>query len=414
MPHAAPTHLTRSSDMSLSGLEVYRVGGAVRDARLGWPWHECDYVVVGATVEEMQSRGFRPVGRDFPVFLHPKSQEEYALARTERKSGHGYVGFSVHASPDVTLEDDLIRRDLTINAMAEPLDSTPGEGELIDPYGGQKDLEARLLRHVSTAFSEDPLRVLRVARFLARYQGLGFSVADETRELMLGMVESGEVSHLVAERVWKETEKALGEASPEAYFQLLDSLGALAILMPALARDDAALTSALARLDRLPRLLVDEAEMVCWRMARLIEHLSREEIDVLAQDLRLPSGVRDAAQQARLCRELGEASRREGGVDAADLKAWLDGVDAWRRGERQGVLIALLAVEDRGLARLGNAVWQAATAVSPQALVAQGLKGAEIGKAMAERRQQAVEQALSEWRATPEVHAPHCGCGHGH
>lgn len=414
MTRSAPHRLDASSDRLLQGLEVYRVGGAVRDARLGWPWNECDFVVVGATVEDMQARGFRPVGRDFPVFLHPQTQEEYALARTERKSGHGYVGFTVHASPDVTLEEDLVRRDLTINAMAEPLDSPPGEGELVDPYGGLADLEARLLRHVSDAFSEDPLRVLRVARFLARYQGLGFTVAEETRALMQGMVESGEVSHLVAERVWKETEKALGEASPEAYFQLLDELGALSVLMPALAREARALESALERLDRLPRQLVDEAEMVCWRMARLVEHLSREEIDTLAQELRLPSAVRDAAQQARLCRELNDASHREGGVQAEDLKVWLDGVDAWRRGERQSVLVALLAVEDKGLARLGNAAWQAATAVSPQSLVAQGLKGAEIGRAMGEQRQQAIAEALREWRATPEVHAPHCGCGHAH
>ncbi|MGS0468390.1 hypothetical protein ACU8V3_15650 [Cobetia marina] len=184
--------------------------------------------------------------------------------------------------------------------------------------------------------------------------------------------------------------------------------------MPALAREARALESALERLDRLPRQLVDEAEMVCWRMARLVEHLSREEIDTLAQELRLPSAVRDAAQQARLCRELNDASHREGGVQAEDLKVWLDGVDAWRRGERQSVLVALLAVEDKGLARLGNAAWQAATAVSPQSLVAQGLKGAEIGRAMGEQRQQAIAEALDEWRATPEVHAPHCGCGHAH
>mgnify|MGYP003124791059 CR=1 FL=1 len=151
--------------------------------------------------------------------------------------------------------------------MAEPLDSTPGQGEVIDPYGGMADLEARVLRHVSSAFSEDPLRVLRVARFLARYQGLGFTVAEETRQMMVAMVESGEVSHLV-KRVWKETEKALGEASPEAYFQLLDELGALTVLMPPLTRDAAQLTAALARLDRLPRQLVDEAEMVCWRASR--------------------------------------------------------------------------------------------------------------------------------------------------
>ncbi len=211
----------------------------MRDARLGWPVTDVDWVVVGATPEAMRQRGFKPVGRDFPVFLHPESHEEFALARTERKSGHGYTGFEIHASPSVTLEEDLARRDLTINAMAE----TPS-GELVDPFGGRDDLEARVLRHVSPAFIEDPLRVLRVARFLARYAGLGFVIADETLALMHRLVASGEIAHLVAERVWAETEKALGEPWPDVYFQTLDDCGALAVLMPELVADDAQLDDA--------------------------------------------------------------------------------------------------------------------------------------------------------------------------
>ncbi|WP_455565519.1 polynucleotide adenylyltransferase [Modicisalibacter luteus] len=235
------------NDPYLAGLQVYRVGGAVRDARLGWPVVDQDWVVVGTTPEEMRRRGFRPVGRDFPVFLHPETHEEYALARTERKQGHGYTGFVVHASPEVTLEEDLARRDLTINAMAE----TP-EGTLVDPFHGQRDLEARRLCHVSPAFVEDPLRVLRTARFLARYQGLGFYIADDTLALMKRLADSGEIAHLVAERVWQETEKALGEPCPQGYFQSLQACHALGELMPELAADNVALSQALARLDQLP------------------------------------------------------------------------------------------------------------------------------------------------------------------
>ena len=183
-------------DALTQGLDVYRVGGAVRDALLGWPVVDHDWVVVGATPEAMRQRGFKPVGRDFPVFLHPHTAEEYALARTERKSGHGYSGFEVYASPDVTLEEDLSRRDLTINAIAQG----PG-GQLTDPFHGQQDIEQRLLRHVSPAFSEDPLRVLRTARFLARYAHLGFTIAPDTHTLMREVSQSGELGHLAAERV---------------------------------------------------------------------------------------------------------------------------------------------------------------------------------------------------------------------
>jgi tRNA nucleotidyltransferase (CCA-adding enzyme) len=208
-------------------MEIYLVGGAVRDALLGYPVVERDWVVVGARPQELTAAGYRQVGKDFPVFLHPDSGEEYALARTERKSGHGYTGFAVQFDPDVTLEEDLLRRDLTINAMAQ----TPA-GEIIDPYGGQADLQARLLRHVSPAFVEDPLRVLRVARFAARYAHLGFRVAAETRALMADIVRQGELAHLPAERVWVEMERALGERDPAVFIEVLRDCGALAALLP--------------------------------------------------------------------------------------------------------------------------------------------------------------------------------------
>ena len=208
-------------------MKIYRVGGAVRDKLLGIPSSDVDHVVVGATAQEMLDQGYRPVGKDFPVFLHPRSHEEYALARTERKTAPGYHGFAFNADPSVTLEDDLLRRDLTINAMAEDED-----GQLVDPHGGARDIEARVLRHVSPAFAEDPVRILRVARFLARFATQGFSVAEETMELMRSMVNAGEVNHLVAERVWAETRKALSEPTPSAFLQTLRACGALRILFP--------------------------------------------------------------------------------------------------------------------------------------------------------------------------------------
>lgn len=208
-------------------MQTYLVGGAVRDQLLDYPVKEKDWVVVGATVDEMLAAGYQQVGSDFPVFLHPKTKDEHALARTERKTAPGYRGFEVHASPDVTLEEDLRRRDLTINAMAKDAD-----GQLIDPYHGQADLEQKLLRHVSPAFAEDPVRILRVARFAARYAHLGFSVAEETTELMSQMVQHGDVDALVAERVWQEFYKALGERNPEVFIEVLRSCGALKIILP--------------------------------------------------------------------------------------------------------------------------------------------------------------------------------------
>ncbi len=210
-------------------MQIFTVGGAVRDALLGLPVQDHDYVVVGASPDEMLARGFRPVGKDFPVFLHPKTHEEYALARTERKSGHGYKGFSFHAAPDVTLEEDLARRDLTINAIARAEDGT-----LIDPFKGVADIAARVLRHVGPAFVEDPVRILRVARFAARFDD--FSLAPETLGLMRRMVDSGEVDHLVAERVWQELAKGLLERTPSRMIAVLRDCGALARILPALDR----------------------------------------------------------------------------------------------------------------------------------------------------------------------------------
>lgn len=208
-------------------MKTYVVGGAVRDALLGLPVQDHDHVVVGATPEEMIAKGFTPVGKDFPVFLHPKTHEEYALARTERKTAPGYKGFVFHAAADVTLEQDLVRRDLTVNAMAQGED-----GVIIDPFGGRKDLQARVFRHVSQAFAEDPVRILRVARFAARFQD--FTVAPETNRLMQDMVEAGEVDALVPERVWQELSRGLMEARPSRMFEVLRACGALARIIPEL------------------------------------------------------------------------------------------------------------------------------------------------------------------------------------
>jgi tRNA nucleotidyltransferase (CCA-adding enzyme) len=212
-------------------MKAYLVGGAVRDRLLGRPVAERDYVVVGATPQDLLSMGYQQVGKDFPVFLHPETKEEYALARTERKTAPGYHGFVVHADPTVTLEQDLRRRDLTINALAED-----EGGELIDYYGGLPDLENRVLRHISAAFAEDPVRILRVARFAARYADLGFTVAAETMELMRGMTDAGEVDALVPERVWQELAKALGEARPSRFFDVMRACGALERLLPEVSR----------------------------------------------------------------------------------------------------------------------------------------------------------------------------------
>lgn len=258
-------------------MKIYRVGGVVRDRLLGLPQSDCDYVVVGANPEKMRAAGFKPVGKDFPVFLHPETGEEYALARTERKTAPGYQGFVFHSDAAVTLEEDLARRDFTINAIA--MDET---GMLIDPYGGARDIDARILRHVSPAFSEDPVRILRGARFLARFASLGFTIAPETLALMKTMVASGEVNHLVSERVWQEMKRALAEPRPSAFIGLLRECGALARLLP----EVDALFGVPQRLEFHPEIDAGlHTQMVCDMAARLAPGNARIGFAALTHDL---------------------------------------------------------------------------------------------------------------------------------
>lgn len=258
-------------------MKTYLVGGAVRDRLLGLPFKERDWVVVGATPEQMTALGYRAVGKDFPVFLHPQTGEEHALARTERKSGRGYQGFTFHVGPDVSLEDDLWRRDLTINAIAQDEES----GALVDPHGGQRDLQARVLRHVSPAFAEDPVRVLRIARFAARFAPLGFRVAEETMRLMREMVEAGEVDHLVPERVWKETERALMHEQPRVFFEVLQACDALARVMPELA----ALAGVPQRADYHPEVDTLVHTLMCVDAAARARHPLDVRVAALLHDL---------------------------------------------------------------------------------------------------------------------------------
>jgi tRNA nucleotidyltransferase (CCA-adding enzyme) len=313
-------------------MQVYLVGGAVRDELLGRPVHERDWVVVGATPRQMEQAGYKPVGREFPVFLHPQTHEEYALARLERKTAPGYRGFVTEFSPDVTLEQDLLRRDLTINAIARDLNGT-----LIDPYGGTRDLEKRVLRHVSPAFVEDPVRILRVARFGARFASLGFHVAPETGALMQEMVRNGEVNALVPERVWRETERALSEATPELFFNILDRCDALYVLFPGLSWSDD---------DH--RALVRSAQLSpdgAVRFAALLAAVPAKELAVLCERLRAPAEYRDIA---RLSASFTTHLRQGLGTDPADtLLTLFEQADAFRRRDRfEKVLCAVQARMD--------------------------------------------------------------------
>jgi tRNA nucleotidyltransferase (CCA-adding enzyme) len=334
-------------------MRSYLVGGAVRDALLGLPVRERDWVVVGARPEELLRAGYRLVGRDFPVFLHPTTHEEYALARTERKTGPGYRGFETRYSPDVTLAEDLRRRDLTINAMARD----PG-GALVDPYGGERDLKARLLRHVSEAFAEDPVRILRVARFAARFAPQGFRIAAETMALMRGMVAAGEAAALVPERVWQETTKALAEPAPEVFIAVLRESGALAVVFPELERlygvpqpprwhpeiDTGVhielVLAAAARLSPLPRVrfaaLVHDLGKGTTPPAEWPKHVGHEErgarlIAALAERLRVPNEFRElavlVARHHGLCHRALE-------LKASTVLELLEHCDALRRPER--------------------------------------------------------------------------------
>lgn len=379
------------TDKPTHGLNVYLVGGAVRDQLLGHPWHERDWVVVGATPEQMLSRGFRSIGKDFPVFLHPDTHEEYALARTERKSGHGYTGFTVYATPDVTLEDDLARRDLTINAIAQA-----PEGQLIDPYGGAKDIKACQLRHVSAAFAEDPLRVLRAARFLARYCQYEFSIAPETDVLIRQMVSSGELDHLVAERVWKETEKALSERHPEAYFELLKETGALAVIMPEFPAS--ALDVGLMRLKRYLAIPAswENAKQELSRThavwALLLSFLSEDVIEHLCRALKAPNEYRTLARQLAVIVALWPTN---GPQTAAQVLAGFNRLDIWRHPARLDELLPLLPIcgFDMDVERLLQLA-VVARSISPQTLMAKGYQGAELGQAIAAERQHVIAAAL--------------------
>lgn len=264
-------------------MKIYTVGGAVRDALLGLPVKDHDHVVVGATPEQMLRKGFRPVGKDFPVFLHPQTQEEYALARTERKTAPGYRGFVFHAAPDVSLEDDLVRRDLTINAIARDED-----GQLTDPFGGVDDIHNKVFRHVSDAFGEDPVRVLRLARFAARFGD--FTVAPATLALMRGMVAQGEVDALVAERVWQEVAKGLMEAQPSRMLTVLQDCGALARILPELTVND--------RLLQVIDRAAAEGHELCVRFAVLMLAVPVVHINTLGERLRVPNDCRELAVMA--------------------------------------------------------------------------------------------------------------------
>jgi len=297
-------------------LEIYLVGGAVRDELLGKPIKERDWVVVGSTPEEMIKQGFQPVGKDFPVFLHPKTHEEYALARTERKTGKGYKGFHFYATPDVALIDDLIRRDLTINAMAK----NKITGEIIDPHGGQKDLQKKLLRHVSPAFSEDPVRILRVARFACQFPD--FNVCPETNHLMQVMVKVGEVDALVAERVWKELSRALLSENPQRFFDTLKNCDALFILFPEFKNkiDFFALNNAVK---------INAPGTV--RFSALLYYLSRDQIQSVCKRFRVPS---EFSELALLVSKFNDAYQNLDEKNAEQLLFILKNIDAFRRPER--------------------------------------------------------------------------------
>ncbi|WP_374343525.1 multifunctional CCA addition/repair protein [Azonexus sp.] len=383
-------------------MRTYIVGGAVRDELLGRPSADRDYVVVGATPEAMRAAGFRPVGKDFPVFLHPQTHEEYALARTERKSGHGYHGFTFHASPDVTLEQDLARRDLTINAMARGED-----GGLVDPFGGRRDLEAKILRHVGPAFAEDPVRILRLARFAARFDD--FTVAPETLALMRGIVDCGEVDHLVAERVWQELAKGLSEAKPSRMFEVLRDCGALARLLP----EVEALFGVPQRADYHPEIDAGvHTMMVIDQSARhgfalpvrfaalthdlgkattpadiLPRHLGHEQrsatlVEALCARLRVPNDCRDLA--LIMARHHG-AVHRAAELRPATVVELFEKTDALRRPERFRQLLDTCLCDFTG--RLG---WENRPYASPQRLLTalaavDAVPAGEIAAACSER-----------------------------
>jgi tRNA nucleotidyltransferase (CCA-adding enzyme) len=413
-------------------MQIYMVGGAVRDALLGLPVQDRDWVVVGATPEALVAKGYVPVGKDFPVFLHPASREEYALARTERKTAPGYRGFAVHAAPDVTLDEDLARRDLTINAIAQGAD-----GALTDPYGGQHDIAARVLRHVTEAFAEDPVRILRVARFAARFPD--FSIAPETMALMQRMVADGEVDALVPERVWQELARGLMAQQPSRMFEVLRACGALHKLLPEVVR----LWGVPQRAEYHPEVDTGVHLMMVLDMAAQLKAPLEVRFACLGHDLgkgmtpvaEWPRHIGHEERSARLlkalclrlrvpndCSELADVVAREHGnihrsgeFGAAALVRLLERCDAFRKPERFADI--LLACECDASGRLGlneqpypqrqrllsalSAAQSVKTAEVAAAAEAQGLNGAAIGQAV----QTARTQALTLWLQTTSANA---------
>jgi len=407
-------------------MEVYLVGGAVRDELLGLPVKEQDWCVVGATPDELLGLGYRPVGKDFPVFLHPDSTEEYALARTERKTAAGYLGFTFHAAPDVTIEQDLSRRDLTINAIAQD-----SNGELIDPFGGLQDLGKKVLRHVSDAFVEDPVRILRVARFAARFYPLGFSIADETLALMRDMVESGEADSLVADRVWKETELSLAGTHPQVFFEVLRSCGALKAVFPEIdalfgvpqpekwhpeidcgvhtlmSLEQAASLSS--EVDVRFAALVHDLGKATTEKRMLPSHPGHEARGVklirsMAKRMPLPNACRDLACAAA---EYHTHCHRAFELRSATLLKVLERTDAFRRPRRFEKFLLVCEADARGRTGFENrdysqadyflGAMNAAMAVNIDDLTGGDLDGATIGREIKERRLQAVRQFKADY-----------------
>ena len=402
-------------------MQVYLVGGAVRDRLLGRAVKERDWVVVGATPAELERQGFIPVGRDFPVFLHPKTKEEHALARLERKVGPGYRGFTTEFSPAVTLEDDLRRRDLTINAMAED-----AAGHVIDPYHGQRDLDARRLRHVSEAFAEDPVRILRVARFAARYASLGFEVAEDTLALMRRMVDDGEANALVAERVWTETEKALAEPNPEVFITVLRACGALRVVYPEIdalfgvpqpekwhPEIDAGIHTMMV-LEQAARLSDDPIVRFAalthdlgkgttpptqWPRHVAHEQRSVQLIETMCQRLRIPNNYREIAVLVGRYHLLSHTLLE---LRAATLLELLENLDAFRRPVRLEQFILACEADARGRKGLEGRDYpqskmlrearDVAAAVSPSEADRAGLAGPAIAAHLRKARIAALEQ----------------------
>ena len=405
-------------------MKTYLVGGAVRDALLSLPIKDKDWVVVGATPDEMINAGYQQVGRDFPVFLHPQSREEYALARTERKSGFGYTGFSCYAAPDVTLEQDLQRRDLTVNALAQT-----ENGDIIDPYGGQRDLQQRILRHVSPAFAEDPLRVLRVARFAARYAHLSFRIADETMTLMRDMTAAGELAHLTPERVWKETENALRSPNPQVFFQTLRDCGALAVLFPEID----ALFGVPAPAKWHPEIDTGVHTLMTVTMAAMLSPDVDVRFATLCHDLgkgltppelwprhhghgpagvrlvagvcerlRVPNEIRDLA---KLVAEYHDLIHTFPMLQPKTIVKLFDAIDAWRKPQRVEQIALTSEADVRGRAgfeandypqgRLLREAWEVARSVSTKAVVEAGFSGIEVREELTRRR----IRAVAEWKA---------------